>query len=65
MAKMADDGGKIRRVAVAQKQRDTSRREQLGDLMQHGLGHRLATLADPDAQHQLGLRIDGCPHPRW
>jgi hypothetical protein len=47
---MADDGGKISRVAVAQKQRHTSGRQELNDLMQHGLSHRQGSVTLLNAQ---------------
>ena len=58
---MRHDGGKIMRIAIAQKERHTARRQQSCNLMQHGLGQGQGALAYPDAQQQFRLGIDGGP----
>jgi hypothetical protein len=60
---MRHDGGEIIRLSIAQKERHTTGRQQLSDLMQHGLGHRQGAFPSLDAQQQLALGIDCGPHP--
>jgi hypothetical protein len=46
---MRHDGGEVMRIPIAQKERHTSGRQELRDLMQHGLRHRQRTVTDLDA----------------
>ena len=56
-AEMRHDGGEGMWVPVTQKERHTPGRQQLRDLMQHGLGHRQGAFPDLDAQEQCALGI--------
>ena len=60
---MRHDGGEVMRVPIAQKERHTPGRQQLRDVMQHGLRHRQGAVTDLDAQQQFGLGINRGPDP--
>jgi hypothetical protein len=57
------DSGEVMRIAIAQKQWNTARCQELRDLMQHGVGHSQRALSDLYVQAQLALPVDRGPDP--
>jgi hypothetical protein len=57
------DCGEVILVAITEKEWDTPGRQELRELMKHGLGHRQGALAHLHAQEQLALGIDRRPDP--
>ena len=60
---MRDNGRQVMRVPVAQKERDTPRRQEVREVMQHGLRQGQGAFPHLDTQEHFGLRIDGSPDP--
>ena len=51
------------RLAIPEKERHTTGRQQLSEVMEYGLGHREGAVTPLGAQEQCGLGIDRGPDP--